>query len=430
MSSLGLDIGGSHVTASVIEASATGKQPLHLLRKSINSFDTAFNIIEAISDCIREVLSSGISVAEVGIAFPGPFDYQKGVSTVRNVGGKFEQTFGIHLRQALKDATGLRDTLLRFSNDAHCFAAGAYARAGLSSKRSVFLTLGTGFGSAFMENGQLLTHHPTLPPIGAFYNEPFLDSIADDYFSTRWFHDTYTQATGGDVAGVRELARLDNELSKHIFNEFGANLGSFLLPWLEKFECDELVIGGNISRANALFLPSLKEKLAPLRSNLNIIFCEDTEECILTGAAYLAKQENSSNIVEIDNENHFVKYDTIALAEQLCDEKTAIVDGDGVGAWETLREQLHLALDKKGKRVFWYDINACLQSGMEDNAVPMAVPSNLSAFFDEQKISMLRPDEGVDLCIVYGSGASLSKWEGKLINLDLVEKPILQERLG
>ena len=37
-----------------------------------------------------------------------------------------------------------------FANDAHCFAEGAYFRHQLNSKRTVFLTLGTGFGSAFM----------------------------------------------------------------------------------------------------------------------------------------------------------------------------------------------------------------------------------------------------------------------------------------
>ncbi len=34
-----------------------------------------------------------------------------------------------------------------------------------------------------------------------------------------------------------------------IENQDISNLGAFLLPWLIQFECDELVIGYNISKA-------------------------------------------------------------------------------------------------------------------------------------------------------------------------------------
>jgi predicted NBD/HSP70 family sugar kinase len=419
MMSLGVDIGGSHVTASVIDLSAPGHHPLHLVRKSIDSFDTAFAIVESISNCIREILNDRTPISEVGIAFPGPFDYEKGVSIVRNVGGKFEKTFGLHIKQALQDATGQGDTLFRFSNDAHCLAVGAYARAGLSSKRTVFLTLGTGFGSAFMENGRLISQHTALPATGAFYNEPFLASIADDYFSTRWFHHTYKQVTGSEIAGVQELARMDSDTSRGIFNEFGANLGSFLSRWLEEFECNELVIGGNISKAGQLFVKSLKQQLG---SDLSIIFCEDTEECILAGAAYLAKQERGIGSHEVVRNSLIDDMDFNALAEKLCYEDTAIIDGKGVESWETIRRELHGAFGKMGKRVFWYDINACLQLGVETDAVPWEDSDNLSRLFDEQKIAMMQPDPAADLCIVYGTGAALSKWEGELVQLDLAQK--------
>lgn len=416
MKSLGVDIGGSHVTASVIDLSAPGKQPLHLLRKNINSFDTAFNILETIGACIQEVLNDGTSVAEIGIAFPGPFDYEKGVSAIRNVGGKFEKTFGIHIKQALKDATGFGDKLFRFSNDAHCFAVGAYARAKLTSKRTVFLTLGTGFGSAFMENGKLITRHPALPEVGAFYNEPFLASIADDYFATRWFHKAYSQATGNEIAGVQELAEMNSDVSNAIFKEFGANLGSFLNPWLEKFHCEELVIGGNISKANPLFVSSLKQYTG---ETVNIVFCDDTEECILTGAASIAAEESRIANDHVGNGNA-VECDMNAVVEKLSGEKTGIIDGSAITSWEAIRHELHVLLSQKGRRVFWYDINACLKSDLE--AGEMLKENSLSGIFDKQKIAMLHPDPAADLCIVYGTGAALSNWTGTLIDLDEVRK--------
>jgi len=56
----------------------------------------------------------------------------------------------------------------------------------LKSKRTVFLTLGTGFGSAFMVDGNLVKNHPEVPENGVFYDKSFLGTIADECFSTRW----------------------------------------------------------------------------------------------------------------------------------------------------------------------------------------------------------------------------------------------------
>lgn len=414
--SLGLDVGGSHVTASVVDAPFGGKQRLRLVRKEIDSFATASSIVGAIGDCIRETLAD-VPVAEIGIAFPGPFNYQKGVCTVLNVGGKFEQMFGLHVGQALKDATGMQDTAFRFFNDAHCFAVGAYVRNGLESKRTVFLTLGSGFGSSFMENGGLVTEHAALPASCAFYNEPFGESIADDYFSTRWFHRAYERATGQAIRGVRELAEMHSEVARNIFNEFGANLGEFLLPWLQSFQCDELVIGGNIAKAGHLFLNALKKQIGPLDNEVRVVFCDDSEACILTGAACLAKQEGET--FGASAESASFAYDIDLLVERLRHEEAAAIDGFEVGSWEAVRRELHMALTASGRRVFWYDIEACMRDGVSNTGNILV---NGFHSFDDAKIRMLRADASADLCIVYGTGAALCGWTGKLVNLDSAHK--------
>jgi len=416
--SLGLDVGGSHVTASVVDASFAGRQSLRLVRKDVDSFASASSIVGAIGDCIREALGD-VPAAEIGIAFPGPFDYQKGVCTVHNVGGKFEQMFGLHLGQALQDATGMPGTSFSFYNDAHCFAVGAYLQNALESKRTVFLTLGSGFGSSFMENGRLVTQHAALPALCAFYNEPFRESIADDYFSTRWFHNAYRRASGREIAGVRELAGMHSDEAARIFDEFGANLGEFLTPWLEKFECDQLVIGGNIARASHLFVNALKSRLERVSHEVDVIFCDDTEVSILTGAACLARQENVMR--EAVAESAAFNYDIDLLADRLRHERTVAIDGFEVGSWEVLRRELHAALTDTGRRVFWYDIEACLKT--------QSAGSSMNGFhaFDDAKIRILRPDPSADLCIVYGTGAALCGWEGILLNLDpaVITKPAL-----
>ncbi|WP_316633332.1 ROK family protein [uncultured Flavobacterium sp.] len=249
MKKIGIDVGGSHVTVSVIENNVVDKQPQRLTRMEINSNEKPTAIISAIGNSINEILNEGETIDAVGIAFPGPFNYDKGVSEIKGVGGKFETTFGIHMQQALKNFTGLTTVPFVFANDADCFAEGAYFRHKLNSKRTVFLTLGTGFGSAFMVDGDLVKSHLDIPKTGVFYNQPFLETIADECFSIRWLLAEYKRLSGESIKSVKAIANLNTAVSKAVFANFGSNMGKFLFPWFEKFGCEELVIGGNISKA-------------------------------------------------------------------------------------------------------------------------------------------------------------------------------------
>jgi predicted NBD/HSP70 family sugar kinase/mannose-6-phosphate isomerase class I len=463
---IGLDVGGSHVCAGIIDLNNPDKPPMHLIRRDINAFDTASNIINTIGVCITALLDRDNSITGVGIAFPGPFDYAKGISAIGRVGGKFEQTFGLHVQQALRDRVGQMQLPFSFSNDAHCFAKGAWHRQQLKSNKTVFLTLGTGFGSAFMEDGVLITHHPALPSGAVFFNVDFLNGKADDYFSTRWFLKEYVRETGAEISGVKELAEINTEIAHEIFSRFGSNLGAFLFTWLNQFECDELVIGGNISNAARLFNLALNTALAQLKKPVKIIFCGDTEDCILTGAAIVA-QENTSHgnkAVTVKNKrkttqpllpvtvaggnqsgyNVFPSFPSKypvhkgfdSLAEFICKEKTIVIDGYGGVLWEAFREQLHQALLTKNVKLFWYNMDACLHSPEKINAMLEAnlngddpvfgkkYTGELADFFDMELLAILRPDPSVDLCILYGTGAALGKWNGPLIYIDAPKNEI------
>lgn len=133
---LGVDIGGSHASFSVVNINQEDTAPLAVRRIEINSFASAAEILKSISAGMREVFNDNPEISAVGMAFPGPFNYTEGISAVTGVGGKFSATFGIHVKQALKDLTGQHQLPFSFFNDAHCFATGAYNRHGLQSKRT------------------------------------------------------------------------------------------------------------------------------------------------------------------------------------------------------------------------------------------------------------------------------------------------------
>ena len=463
--SIALDIGGSHVSASLIDLKSKGKSFINVIRKDIDAFDTASNILESIGSCVRQLMDEEIP-AVIGLAFPGPFNYEKGVAAIANVGGKFDKLFGLNVKEALKDICVPGNSTIYFSNDAHCFSVGAYHRYELSNKNILFLTIGTGIGSAFMQDGHLTNDHPVFRGSGGLFNHVFLDGIADDYFSSRWFLNEFKLRTGKQIASVKELAELNNGVATTIFNDFGSNLGRFLLPRLQECDCDDLVIGGNISRSSFLFLPTLKTQLQAVQKNINIIFCDDTEECILTGAALLAEKENNRKHGESGSigkrkatqpllpvsisPGYMPGYDVFPhmhsesqvfkgfdiLADRISHQKTVIIDGYGGVLWENFREQLHAVLQEKNISVFWYDIDSCLKSSEsinenikeslngDDPVFGKKYTGQLIDFFDQQYLEMIQADRSVDLCIVYGTGAVLSNWEGLLVYVDVPKNEI------
>lgn len=460
---IGVDVGGSHVAASLIDIAEMSEKPLAINHKVLDSKDTTSNIVETIGNCINELLGDAAGINSIGIAFPGPFDYDNGISAIAGVGGKFNKTFGVHMAQALQNICG-NDKLFHFSNDAHCYAVGANRKYGLKGRRKIFLTLGTGFGSAFMDQEILLDKHEGLPVSGAFYDQPFKDGIADDYFSTRWILQEHEQITGKKTYSVKELARSGMLVADMIFKTFGKNLGAFLLPWLQKFDCDELVIGGNIARAHVLFGPSLFETLQQYPKQIKIIYCENTEECILTGAALIASEKsqtkstgnlniNINSPVEwpVNSNGYFpvklfgypiyhtqkqVNIGFDSLAEKISEQNLVVIDGMPGVNWDNFREQLNRSLVLKKKNVFWYDIKTCLKKGAKD--FTMSLDSQSESFvsaieekqgalidlFDADKIKLLAMDPKADINIVFGTGAQLWGNKGYLIYVDMSKEQV------
>jgi glucokinase len=255
---IGADIGGSHITAAAIDLS-TGE----ILRESITEMAvdnraSASTIIGVWSGTLSNTISKAPleKVKGIGFAMPGPFDYVKGICYIKGV-AKYENLYGFNISDAIASSLDVPpDFLIRFMNDASSFAVGeAWAGSARDASRSLSITLGTGFGSAFIENKIPIVDGLLVPKIGCVYHLPYRDGIADDYFSTRGLLGRYKKLTGNELSGVKELAQLYNtdKVVPELFRDFGVNLGIFLAPWLKGFEAEVLVIGGNISHAYNLF---------------------------------------------------------------------------------------------------------------------------------------------------------------------------------
>lgn len=290
--SIGVDIGGSHISSAAVDLQRREIVRETLVELPVDNKAEAALIISQWSKAIGESLSRvpAGTVRGVGFAMPGPFDYVNGICLIKGV-PKYEKLYGTDIGKSVAAELNLNGEMdFRFMNDASSFAVGeAWAGKSAGSSGSMAITLGTGFGSAFVKGAVPVVTGDTVPDLGCVYHIKYEDGIADDYFSTRWFTSKYKELTGKDATGVKEIAEAAklNEDVRNIFNHFGSSLGGFLAPFLIKFGAEVLVIGGNISRAFDLFGPDLIKALADQGCNTKVSVSVLKEDAALLGSAYL-----------------------------------------------------------------------------------------------------------------------------------------------
>ncbi|SEO06839.1 glucokinase [Mucilaginibacter gossypiicola] len=272
------DVGGSHITCGICDLTNNTILEHTWLRADVNCHGNAEEILTSWSGAFKAVLeSSKLTVAGISIAMPGPFDYDQGTSYITGL-HKYESIYNVNIRAYLAETLHISPSLIKFRNDAEATILGeCIAGAGMSYHSVMGITLGTGFGSAQLRNQIMKDLN-----LGSV---AYRDTIADDYFSTRWFVKRFNELTGQTVQNVKELTLLKKTNSEVavIFYEFGKNLGSFLQTWTELLGPEILVICGNIAKASDLFLPALKSRL----DTIDIEIAHLGENAPLIGAAAL-----------------------------------------------------------------------------------------------------------------------------------------------
>lgn len=288
---IGVDVGGSHVSCAAFDL--VNNEYLHdsFSENELDNHAQPGLIIETIGKTINRSMDllGTEKVEGIGFAMPGPFDYVKGISEFQGENDKFENTYGLDVPKELRQFLGLAESFkIRFINDATAFAIGEdrFGKA-RGYTASLSITLGTGFGSAFINNNMPVLEGSNVPEQGCVWHLPFENGIADDYFSTRGFLNRYLHKTGTKIRGVKELAEQapKDAISLDLFIDFGHKLGSFLRPWIISSKSEVLVIGGNISNAYNLFEPALIQGLDELEVAVNISDLKESASMI--GSAFL-----------------------------------------------------------------------------------------------------------------------------------------------
>lgn len=277
---IGIDIGGSHITAALIDLEAHIIIPGTLIRQSVNSKNTAEQIIKEWSNTIACCKALDASASDkIGIAMPGPFDYDKGISLITGL-DKFEMLYQLNIKELLAKELTIAPADIWMMNDANCFLKGeVFGGAATGCNNVIGITIGTGLGSAIYKEAKIYD--------GDLYHTPYKNFTAEDYISTRWFLKRYQELTGKTAKAVKEIREQDSKTAILLFKEFGNNLGHILSAFSKKHQISTIVIGGNLAKAWDLFIVETEKVFAVNAQNTTLVKAMLGEESSLMGAGSL-----------------------------------------------------------------------------------------------------------------------------------------------
>ena len=252
MKLIGVDIGGSHISAAQVVLRDENTIFHNFHEAQVNTFGEQNDIISAWSKVILKASGHSKDI-QVGIAMPGPFNYKEGISLIKDQ-GKMASLYQTSVKGLLAESLEISSSHLEFTNDAEAFLAGeSYAGAGIKFQNSIGITLGTGFGSA-------IKVHDVVKD-AKLWTAPFRDGIAEDFLGTAWF--------------VK---------SNQIFETFGRALGEFLFPYLIRLHSEGVVLGGKISLASDKYLLTTNSYLKTMGYSVPIVVSKLEERSSLIGA--------------------------------------------------------------------------------------------------------------------------------------------------
>jgi glucokinase len=278
-----LDIGGSHVTSALVDLERQKVIISSLQRTHVNPNLNADELLETWTQAAQKAISS-ISVNHIGIAMPGPFEYNTGISKLQH---KFASLYDVNVGEALQKKL-IMEVPIYFGNDASLFALGEWwAGAAKSFERVIGVTLGTGLGGGFVADGKVFYSGDNIPKDGGIWDLPYLKGIAEDYVSGPALVKNYYKKTGVKLnpAEIAKEAGANNTAAVESYLELGFHLGEILKPWVKTFDASCVVVGGNISRSWDLFAPKLQESLND--KTVRLVASSLLEEATLFGAAAL-----------------------------------------------------------------------------------------------------------------------------------------------
>jgi len=314
--SVGVDLGGSHVSAVVLDLStgevqSRASREIHIdIRESVDS------VIERIVDCIYDAVydvSSRISDAElsIGIGIPGNVNPEAGKTRyLPNFGWMHEVPLRDLVHKSLSERSlPCKFKPLRMRNDGRCaaLAEAEYGR-GKSARVFAMLTLGTGIGGALIFNGKVFDgvsfdcgdfgHHVIRSGEDAFPCVCGKSGCFETHASAQGLvrhYERKSHSVATNAAEVVEKMRSGDMHAQAAFVSFMDDLSTGLANLVTFYNPSVVALGGGLSQCSEVFekIENLvNEKTLPAtRGVVSIVPSMLGPEAGSIGAALLCKLE-------------------------------------------------------------------------------------------------------------------------------------------
>ena len=290
-----VEIGGTHVTSALVDRCAGLLVPDTIRRRPINPHAPADELLSAFASAVADAHAE--PDVPWAFAIPGPFDYRRGIGRYADV-GKFDALLDVNLTARLHAALPHLSGDITFVNDADAFAIGEWCQGvTAAAARCVGITLGSGVGSSFLDNGVPVTAGPTVPPHGRAHQLKIGTADLEDVVSRRAILARYLagpdvrHTPGLDVRDVFERSRGGDDWATQVWEEAFRALGGALAPWFSRFHATAVAFGGAMIGSWDLILAPLQSGLtaagAPI--DIELLPSADTERSALVGAATYAR---------------------------------------------------------------------------------------------------------------------------------------------
>ncbi|HEV7203838.1 MAG TPA: ROK family protein [Jatrophihabitans sp.] len=250
-----LEIGGTHVSAALVDPS-DWSVPARV-RLALEADADADAVIGRFA-----AAAAGIDAppaARWGVAMPDPFDYQRGMGLFEGV-GKFAALRGVDVGTALRRRMRSAPATLAFLNDADAFALGeCVAGAARGARRCLGITLGTGIGSGWIVDGEIVD--PGFPPDGRLHRLTIAGHPLEDVVSRRAIRRAFGAAggdPGADVRGIAAAARAGDARARRVLDAAFVELGRVVGSCQSGFRPDVLVIGGSMAASWDVIGPAFR----------------------------------------------------------------------------------------------------------------------------------------------------------------------------
>jgi mannose-6-phosphate isomerase class I len=119
------------------------------------------------------------------------------------------------------------------------------------------------------------------------------------------------------------------------------------------------------------------------------------------------------------------------LAKAMVNEKLIVIDGYVGVFFDDFMKNLDAEFTRSGKKVAWISVDKALKDeeeidrmllpflGGDDPLFGTRTSLELSDFFSKTKLAGIQPDLSADISVVFGPGAALAGWKGKMVYIDL-----------